>query len=582
MRKIIKKINSTMQSQMIAYMTIVVSCIIGVSSAFASYYFSQTTKNRLLRDYSNLLEYSSSQLELFYNDIRQYGIMIAADDDLQKSISKKENAADMVLKKYKINEVLRPYASLHNSLASIELQTEDGIVYSSETNNKIVGDFNKNSIENLVNTREGLTGVRKIYCANKKISVISFAMPVNNYFDNEYSTAVLYLNIPYQEFEEKIKGDMTDFNWIILQSKKGDIIFFTGNQKENEEKVIEQLGHAEWNQEGIWLKEHEIILKHHMNGNGMDFLMSVTDSYIQKEIKTVKLFFEMLFVVSLIICLSGVCTVTIHSTASIKKMTEAAYKISSGYRSVFVKPEGTEEIKRFINVFNEMTRSIDRQIHEIQLAEKEKNQLKMDILMAQINPHFIYNTLNSVIYLSQMGQNEKVETLVKAFVYLLQDNMKTGVDGMIAEIEEEETCIKNYLTIQAIRYPKRFEREIIIDESIKHRCIPRLILQPFVENSLNHGILTEERMGFIQIKIEPYNGYIRIQIRDNGNGMDETTLKKVYRFEREKHSGNVRSIGISNINERLKLIYKNNYQLNIKTKIGKGCLVELLLPMEIR
>lgn len=181
-----------------------------------------------------------------------------------------------------------------------------------------------------------------------------------------------------------------------------------------------------------------------------------------------------------------------------------------------------------------------------------------------------------------MGQNEKVETLVKAFVYLLQDNMKTGVDGMIAEIEEEETCIKNYLTIQAIRYPKRFEREIIIDESIKHRCIPRLILQPFVENSLNHGILTEERMGFIQIKIEPYNGYIRIQIRDNGNGMDETTLKKVYRFEREKHSGNVRSIGISNINERLKLIYKNNYQLNIKTKIGKGCLVELLLPMEIR
>ena len=153
---------------------------------------------------------------------------------------------------------------------------------------------------------------------------------------------------------------------------------------------------------------------------------------------------------------------------------------------------------------------------------------------------------------------------------------------MIARVEEEEECIRNYLAIQAIRYPGRFESRIVVDDTIRKRNIPRLLLQPFVENSLNHGILTEERKGEIFISIQEQKDWIRILIRDNGVGMDQKALDKVMRFEKTKGDGFTHSIGISNINERLKLMYKERYRLSIDSEPDEGMSVELMLPMEFR
>ena len=103
---------------------------------------------------------------------------------------------------------------------------------------------------------------------------------------------------------------------------------------------------------------------------------------------------------------------------------------------------------------------------------------------------------------------------------------------------------------------------------------------PFVENSLNHGILTEERKGEIFISIQEQKGWIRILIRDNGVGMDQKALDKVMRFEKTREAGFTHSIGISNINERLKLMYKEEYRLRMNSNPDKGMTVELMLPLE--
>lgn len=312
----------------------------------------------------------------------------------------------------------------------------------------------------------------------------------------------------------------------------------------------------------------------------MTLAISMTDENIQEEIQAVHYFFGSLFFAALLVCAAGICLVTVRVTASIKKLTAAAREISEGKKQVSVEVKGNDEVAVLADVFNDMVKSVEQQMVQIQRTEKEKNQLKMDILMAQINPHFIYNTLNSAIYLSKMGENGKVESLIRAFVHLLQDNMKSGADGMIARVEEEEECIRNYLAIQAIRYPGRFESRIVVDDTIRKRNIPRLILQPFVENSLNHGILTEERKGEIFISIQEQKGWIRILIRDNGVGMDQKALDKVMRFEKTREAGFTHSIGISNINERLKLMYKEEYRLRMDSNPDKGMTVELMLPLE--
>ena len=576
----IKKIISrdSLQRKLILYIVVVVAFLIGISSMFSSFYFSKVTRQRLMRDYTELLNYSSAQLDNFYEEMIQYSIVIASDKSLQEILAKGKKPMDEVLKKYRINEILKPYATLNNNLISVEIQTNDGIVYSSETANRTITRMDEIFREDIWEKDAGFLGKRTIFNANKERTVVSFVLPINNYYDNVQDMAILILNISYEKFEERLKGNLSDFNWVFLKSGRGDTIYFQG--KVDEESASIQLEQGEEKQTDVWTDDHEIVLCSKSLAGDMTLAISMTDENIQEEIQAVHYFFGSLFLAALLVCAAGVCLVTVRVTASIKKLTAAAREISEGKKQVSVEVKGNDEVAVLADVFNDMVKSVEQQMVQIQRTEKEKNQLKMDILMAQINPHFIYNTLNSAIYLSKMGENGKVESLIRAFVHLLQDNMKSGADGMIARVEEEEECIRNYLAIQAIRYPGRFESRIVVDDTIRKRNIPRLILQPFVENSLNHGILTEERKGEIFISIQEQKGWIRILIRDNGVGMDQKALDKVMRFEKTREAGFTHSIGISNINERLKLMYKEEYLLRMNSNPDKGMTVELMLPLE--
>lgn len=581
---VIKKIISrdSLQRKLILYIVVVVAFLIGISSMFSSFYFSKVTRQRLMRDYTELLNYSSAQLDNFYEEMIQYSIVIASDKSLQEILAKGKKPMDEVLKKYRINEILKPYATLNNNLISVEIQTSDGIVYSSETANRTITRMDEIFRDDIWEKDAGFLGKRTIFNANKERTVVSFVLPMNNYYDNVQDMAILILNISYEKFEERLKGNLSDFNWVFLRSGQGDTIYFQGKEEIDEESASRQLEQGEEKRTDVWTDDHEIVLCSKSLAGNMTLAISMTDENIQEEIQAVHYFFGSLFLAALLVCAAGICLVTVRVTASIKKLTAAAREISEGKKQVSVEVKGNDEVAVLADVFNDMVKSVEQQMVQIQRTEKEKNQLKMDILMAQINPHFIYNTLNSAIYLSKMGENGKVESLIRAFVHLLQDNMKSGADGMIARVEEEEECIRNYLAIQEIRYPGRFESRIVVDDTIRKRNIPRLILQPFVENSLNHGILTEERKGEIFISIQEQKDWIRILIRDNGVGMDQKALDKVMRFEKTKGDGFTHSIGISNINERLKLMYKERYRLSIDSEPDEGMSVELMLPMEFR
>lgn len=576
MEKIKKFIyKDSLQRKLIIYVIFVIAVLTGISSIFSSAYFSKVTRKRLMRDYSDLINYSSMQLSGFYNELKQYGVMIAADERLQETMSKSQQPADKIMKKYQMNEVLKSYAMMNNNLISVEIQ-EEGIVYSSESANKVVC-REENEWEKPIFKGMGFSGVHTIFNSRRKYKTISFVMPISNYYDNRTNSAVLYLNVRYEKFEEKLKGNLNDFNWILLESETGEIIYFQSSKQKEEE--IERIDKIDWNEQKIWGDNHEIYLKSDIGAGNMRLMMSITDKHMVSEIQTVYKFFLRLFGIALFIGVLGVCLVTVRVTASIKQLTEAAHQMAIGNKNSFVEVKGNDEVAVLGRFFNEMIENINTQMKQIKQAEKEKNELKMDILMTQINPHFIYNTLNSAIYLSKMGENRKVEQLIRAFVQLLQENMKNGAEGIIATVEEEENCIRNYLEIQSIRYPGRFISKMEVDEQIKNLHIPRLLLQPFVENALNHGILTEERIGEIQIIMKLEEDIIHILIQDNGVGMKKEVLERVRRFEKSREPDAVHSIGISNVNERLKLMYKKRYQLQIYPNEEAGMTVSIMLPM---
>ena len=230
------------------------------------------------------------------------------------------------------------------------------------------------------------------------------------------------------------------------------------------------------------------------------------------------------------------------------------------------------EIKALENDFKNMTKRINMLIKNIS-DEKEKQRIaELSALQAQINPHFIYNTLDSVAWLALLEKNKKIYNLISALANFFRISLNRGKNEIT--ISEEIEHVKNYLTIESIRFPEKFTCEYHIDEEIKDLSIIKIIIQPLVENSIKHGFDGMDTGGLLKIKVEKINSnYIEISVADNGCGMDFNP------FSAPKKTTHGSGYGIENVNARLKLAYGDKCALTFESKEGKGTTARIKIPI---
>jgi two-component system sensor histidine kinase YesM len=233
------------------------------------------------------------------------------------------------------------------------------------------------------------------------------------------------------------------------------------------------------------------------------------------------------------------------------------------------------EIGMLSNSFNIMTHKIQDLMEENVLEQKLKRKSELRALQSQINPHFLYNTLDSIIWMSESGKNQEVVLMTSSLAKLLRQSISN--EDEIVTISSEIGYTKSYLTIQKMRYKDKLEFEIDIDESVLNECIVKLVLQPLVENAIYHGIKYKEGKGLIRITGHRDNKDIVINIEDNGKGMDENSLKHI--FDKKDNSDNSRGVGVNNVNNRLKLYYGSDYGLTYLSEIDVGTTVEVRIPV---
>lgn len=224
--------------------------------------------------------------------------------------------------------------------------------------------------------------------------------------------------------------------------------------------------------------------------------------------------------------------------------------------------------------FYNMTVKIENLMSDKVRAQRDKRKLEIKSLQNQINPHFLYNTLDSIIWMAEGGNNKEVVIMTSSLARLLRQNI-TNEEELIT-IENEINSIKSYLTIQKMRYKDQLRYIIDVDPEINHYKIVKLTLQPFVENAIYHGIKYRETKGTIIVKGRKKENGILIQIIDNGIGMNKETLDHIYDKKEtiKGHSG----IAIENVNRRLKLYYGDEYSLLFESKEGRGTVVSITLP----
>lgn len=265
-------------------------------------------------------------------------------------------------------------------------------------------------------------------------------------------------------------------------------------------------------------------------------------------------------------------------TGPINKLCQVTKKAGGGDFSVRAEEEGTEELTELTRGFNQMVWQLDQLVEDIKSEQKNLRATELKLLQAQINPHFLYNTLDTIVWLAEAGEKEQVVMMVTALSDFFRTTLSKGQDFIT--IKEEEAHIRSYLKIQKFRYRDILDYDIDIPEELNIYFVLKMTLQPLVENALYHGIKNKRGFGHIHVSGRLENERIILTVEDDGKGMDPEELERV----RSLISGTMPSpgrpsgFGLYNVNERLRLNYGEDYGLRIDSRSGEGTRVEAVIP----
>lgn len=263
----------------------------------------------------------------------------------------------------------------------------------------------------------------------------------------------------------------------------------------------------------------------------------------------------------------------------VQKLKRDMRNVYKGDLSVRTEVENIDEFRELSQQFNMMLERIEQLIEQLKEKDEEKRVLELQALQAQINPHFLYNTLASIRFQMEMGMEDKAGESLMALVKLLR---RTFSDyRKMIPIREELQTLKSYLVLMANRYQNTFEWEIQVDEEIADYLIPRISIQPLVENSISHGFGEKKEMGHIRIEGMRQEKDLVIRVLDDGEGADVEKMQRIL----NESSGNKRreqvsSIGLKNVQERLQLFFGESYGLKASMMENGGVCMEMRMPAQ--
>lgn len=326
------------------------------------------------------------------------------------------------------------------------------------------------------------------------------------------------------------------------------------------------------NMEDFGKKDYEKLLKKRMKPEKMDFVssnvfipntqwklvgisFSNAISNLKKQLIESSLILALIvFILTLLVSIfvsKKISKPIIYLIGEIKKTDKKLYKIKS-------LPQASSEIQILTKEYNNLIDRIFVLTEDIEKKEEQKRTYQVKALQSQINPHFLYNTLDTILWLVEFGENEKAIKVTKNLGMLLRNSL--NIDEDFVKLDKEIGHAKNYLDIQKIRYDNKFTYEFIKKIETSSLYVPKLILQPIIENAIYHGIREKKSKSYIKIIVEKNPEYLIIKIIDNGLGPKE---------KKENIPTKLGGIGMENVNNRIKLLCGEKYNLKMQRENGE-------------
>ena len=451
-----------------------------------------------------------------------------------------------------------------------------------DNSNVLEKDFFKKSMAESEYINFSMPHIRDLFERNESSYswVISLSRAVEVTDEGKATQALLLINLNYMYFEEIFSNvNLGNGGYVYLTNDYGDIIWHPKQNEIYSGRFKEDNKYAATLKDGITVENlsgKNLTLNVRTIGYTGWKLVGVTPS-AALGVDGIKFRFFVLFVADLFLFLLAMINAFISDKISnpIKSLDGSVREIESGNLDVEIVPSGSYEVEHLGKSIKNMLGRIKVLMSDLVAEHNAKRKSEFDTLQSQINPHFLYNTLDIIVWMIENENSDKAVNIVTALAKFFRISLSKGKN--IITVKDEVEHVRNYLMIQNMRFKNRFEYSIDVDEEVLSYSSLKLMLQPLVENAIYHGMEFMDGDGEIDVKVFKEDDSLYFTITDNGLGMSEdmveTLLSKDF-VPSKKGSG----IGAKNVNERIKLYFGSEYGLKVESEPDEGTKITIHLP----
>lgn len=411
--------------------------------------------------------------------------------------------------------------------------------------------------------------------------VISAARAVEITQGGYVDQGVLLLDIRYSSLEQLLENvSLGTGGYVYLINREGEVIYHPHHQLLYSNRIQENTQPAAGYRDGVYEEvyqgEKRDVFVKSVGYTGWK-LVGVAPG-IGVALTGVKARLFILFVIGFILYLLSLINYYISSriTNPIHELEKSVENLESGILDAEVYVGGSYEIQHLGRSIRNMAKQIQRLMKDIVTEHESKRKSEFNTLQAQINPHFLYNTLDIIVWMIENEKKSEAVKVVTALARFFRISLSKGKS--IITVRDEVEHARNYLMIQQMRFKNRFTYEIHADETVWELASLKLMLQPLVENAIYHGMEFMDGDGEIFIRVSREQNLLRFEIRDNGLGMTKEQVDSLFSNETHKPSVKGTGIGVKNVNDRIKLYFGEDYGLDIYSEPDEGTSVVIHLP----
>lgn len=590
----------SIQSKIIISFSCLIIITIFVIGIVAISQYSRITEENTGEFSYQIIEQVIKNVDYYVNEMESISTIANYNYSIQKYLKNNKIEADVGSFKdaNKITELFNDIGSIRKDIVSIFIFSNNGSLLSNNIKAEINKDYNFSRQEwykEAIKNRGKSVIIRphkQSYIMNSSNMVISLSRSINSY-DGKDQLGVILIDLNLRVLDDICRDVKPGKNgYVFIIDKDGNMIYhpdYSYMYRAMDELYLKNIFKSDdsFVTDVLRAKDGSFVKKIDSEQKQITFKKSeITDWIVVSvtpykemmiDINRIKNFIILIGFICLICALFLSILISSMITKPIKRLELLMEKAENGNLSVSYEIESRDEIGLLSQRFNNMINKIQALMHQVVDEQEQKRKIEFKALQAQINPHFLYNTLDSIIWMAEVNKDDVI-TMTNALANLFRLSLSKGEDIILIENEIEH--VRNYLIIQHMRYTNKFDYQINVDEDILNHSMLKLILQPLVENAIYHGVKNKRQKGLIKITGTKVENKILLKVIDDGIGMEQSKCDQIIKsYVGDTGRKGFNGVGVKNVNERIKLYYGDLYGLEYTSQPGEGTTVKVWLPI---